>query len=501
MEKLLEMFNSMLNSSGNTWLKEDEVFTQMKKLRLFKTDLINCIKAKKIVCKTLDNKNYYTTLKFYRHEKIAAQNVVRILKEYVPPNISDEKLYECISNAEKKLGISLHEQQREAVFGATKYGLYIITGGPGTGKTSVLQALIDVLYQLKFDVEIRLTAPTGKAARRITESTKRMAKTIQKLLGLTETKKYPNKFLGDVLIVDEVSMLDMETTQAVLESIHNGRKLIFVGDIEQLPSVAPGAILRDMLESEVVPFTMLTKTFRQKAGSVLAENIALIKNGNANLLKGPDFEMIEIEDDPVSLLVDMFVEEAKEYGLYNIALLLPYRKSGILCSNYMNNVIQKKINPSTNYFESSLDNGSKVHYAVNDPVIQLENRAECVNGDVGIIKEIKNNSLIVAYDDGKNMVEYEKEEIPQQLSLAYALSINKSQGSEYPSVIMCISETHERMLNRNLLYTGVTRAKKKIRLLYDEMALYKSIFNEETNKRTTLFAEEIKDEFERRKYE
>lgn len=494
-KNMMELMEAVIASTGSVWITEEEIIRFCKKYRLH-IDELDYLVEKKIV-RAIKNipigKAYHTIFspaKYADWETYVAYDAIRIDSCFKRPNVTDEQIDRLIKEAEEKIGITLHEQQRAAVFCGVKSGFAIITGGPGTGKTCVLQVLRYVLRSIYYDVDIRFTAPTGKAARRITESTGNTAKTVQKELGITYANKNKKMFGGTVLIVDEVSMLDIETAYYTLRSIRNGQKVIFCGDIDQLPSVGPGAVLRDLLFSGAVPYVMLTKTFRQANDTNLFGNIQRIRNGEWQLKQGDDFEIIHTGPDCLNELVDCFLKEYNRYGVENVACLLPYRKAGTLCSDYVNNILQSKVNNPDGKLSllSYTEKGLPVKFTLKDPVMQLKNREECANGDVGIITKIDNSRVYVQYPQGG--VNYSKNEL-MQLSLAYAMSINKSQGSEYKSVVMGMTSQHSAMLKRNLVYTGVTRAKERCTLLHEDSAMMQAIADETAFSRVTMLGEKV----------
>lgn len=495
-----ELIESYLLDSGSTWVAEDNLVKYSRRMR-FPLEVFNLKNDKFIRKRKLRSGIYeFTTNRFLDMEFSIAKNVIRIMQTYYTPQISRFELDVHIASAEKQIGICLHDQQKLAVIGAIRNGVFIITGGPGTGKTCTLQSIEYVLKRIDPFIDIRYTAPTGKAARRISESTGNSAKTIQKELGITPENTRPKFYGGDVLIVDEVSMLDCETAYMVFRAIQNGQKIILVGDIDQLPSVGPGAILRDLIWSSVVPTVRLTKTFRQANDSTLFDNIQKVKKGEWQFKNGTDFQISHItkETNVITLLTELYLQEVTTYGLKNVACLLPYRKAGTLCSDYMNNVIQSKVNPTDGKpcLKGHTEQGYEIKFTVGDPVMQLENRAECANGDIGYVTEITDHDMTVIYQDatGEILVIYDKYSL-DQLSLAYAMSINKSQGSEYKSVIMGVTMAHKQMLNRNLVYTGITRAKKKCVCVQEDAAMQLAVGNEITLDRVTLLQKFLRNEY------
>ncbi len=484
--------------NGSIWLEKQELEEKAKRCKVSLAPLPGLVERGNVICYSPEGtgRTYYTTPKMDHMETEIAEHIIRIMNGYHPLAVDQEVIDHYIEKAELKFGKTLHEEQRKAVNMAVTSGFCVITGGPGTGKTCVLQTLTYVLMQLNVFVDIRFTAPTGKAARRIEESTGSFAKTTQMELGLAPGNFRHRYFGGDILVVDEVSMLDMETTYEVLRAIKTGDKVIFVGDIEQLPSVGPGAILRDLIFSEVVPATMLTKTFRQAEDSNIFGNIQKIINKDPDFSAGEDFVIVtagENESDPMDQLVEIFLQERQTYGADNVVCLLPYRRSGKLCSDRFNNIIQEIVNPVGDrpYLSIQSDGGLEIKLSAGDPVMQLENREEVANGDVGYVVNCTNRSLTVSYPQyGDLKVEYDNT-TAKDLSLAYAMSIHKSQGSEYKSVIMGITNAHTAMLNKNILYTGVTRAKERCVLLREEEAVITALHKESEYDRTTFLAEKI----------
>lgn len=487
--KVIRLISDMIAASGSIWLEDSKLDKWATKRKVSLRPLPFLVFQNYIRQLCIDGKHYYTLPQYDMWETYSAYDSIRILSQY-GCEVSASRIEHFILEAEEVTGKRLHEQQRKAVYMAVRNGICVITGGPGTGKTCVLETLTYVLQHIIFDIDIRFTAPTGKAARRITESTGNPAKTTQKELGITDSNPYKRMFGGDVLICDEVSMASQETIYYVLRAIAGGQKIILVGDTDQLPSVGPGAVLRDLIDSGVIPTVMLTKTFRQANDSNIYGNIARIKNGESGLVSGDDFEIVTAGEDPLQQLVDLYLKEYNKYGAENIACLLPYRKSGILCSDNFNNVIQSIVNPINNrpHLVAKTERGMAIKLSAGDPVMQLKNREECANGDVGIVESCRYGKLTVRFSDGR--VIYDHDTI-NDLCLAYGMSIHKSQGSEYKSVLVGVTMAHKSLLNRNLLYTGVTRAKEHCVLLQEEEAVRLAIQTEEQYERCTFLTDKL----------
>ena len=386
----------------------------------------------------------------------------------------------------------------------------VLIGGPGTGKTTVMNA-IRYCEERKYDgfrkPEIIFTAPTGKAARRITESVGVPAMTVQRQIGANELGDTPHIVSGDFMIVDEISMLDTITADHLMRAVDPKMKLLLVGDVDQLPSVGFGSVLRDLIDSGVIPVTKLEKTFRQKDGSVLANNIAYLRVGYAGLEQGDDFKIYPAEGDMVKKLLDEFVASVDKWGLKNTVLLTPYRRKGETCANRMNSLIQQTINAKAKGIQTVITDEDEdgnpytldVCFRVGDPVMQLKNRKDCpiANGDVGYVVNVWPEKETVTVDYGHYKKTYHKDEF-NELNLAYAMSVHKSQGSEYKCVITAALPEHKLLLNRNMVYTAVTRAKKECIVYADEDCLKSALTVEGGYIRDTFLCEEIRYENKKR---
>ena len=407
---------------------------------------------------------------------------------------SEEQIRKSLAVIQKEEQIELDELQIRAVIEAVNCGLLVITGGPGTGKTTTINTIIR--YFEKGDMDILLAAPTGRAAKRMTEATGYEAKTIHRLLELTgmpeEDEKSrttsmhferneDNPLEADVIIIDEMSMVDINLMHSLLRAVNVGTRLILVGDVDQLPSVGPGNVLRDIIESECFHVVKLTRIFRQAAQSDIIVNAHRINAGERIPIgkSSRDFLFIK-RDDPnaiINAMITLVREKLPNYvhaDLFEVQVMTPMRK-GVLGSIRLNSILQEFLNPPSaekaekEYGETTFRVGDKVMQIKNNYQIEwtsynrsgipVDKGAGVFNGDLGRIREINTFAELVTveYDEGKR-VEYSFKQL-EELELAYAITIHKSQGSEYPAVVIPVWSGPQMLMTRNLIYTAVTRAR------------------------------------------
>lgn len=394
----------------------------------------------------------------------------------------------------------LADKQREAVEKSLESGMTVITGGPGTGKTTVVQTIIRLAEQE--GLRILLCAPTGRAAKRLAETTQRKAKTIHRLLipdgrqgriqvfEYNETKLLP----ADLVIVDEVSMLDMEMMYHLLSALKPQCRCILVGDADQLPSVGAGAVLHDIIASGQVPVVRLDTIFRQQEGGRIVTNAHLINSGRLPVVnEDPEFRFVEIEDEAqgAEKISALYNSELLETGdKFAVQVLSPMYKNPCGVDN-LNQLIQGRFNPSAEG-KGELK-GKNVIFRVGDKVMQKHNDYEkgVFNGDIGEIFAIQKDMVYVRYPEQD--VKYEGQEV-DEITLAYAITVHKSQGSEYHTVIMVLVNSHAIMLQRNLFYTAVTRAKRKVILVGSKRAVQTAVQNQRTSRRFTLLIPRLQGE-------
>lgn len=429
-------------------------------------------------------------------ENGTAQCIREMLQRSSLPYIGD--LDDEIDQQQVELGFILAEEQRQAVKTALVSPLCIISGGPGTGKTSIQRVFLNIYRKAFPDADIVCCAPTGRAARRLEQSTGLPAYTVHKALNLTagetNTLTLPEPVDADLVLVDEVSMLDMSMTWYLFHALPPMCRLVLVGDADQLPSVGPGAVLSEMLRCGRIPMVMLDKVFRQSEGSMIAENAQRIRHGDTSLQFDGDFQFWSSADIQQSAewLEQLYMQEVSRYGVDNVALLTPFRAKTETGVRSMNERLRALVNPpSVNKPQIAL--GQRI-FRLGDKVMQTKNREEVSNGDIGYIRKIERDEdgfqVEVDFHDDR-IVSYEDNESLSHLDLAYATTIHKSQGGQYDSVLLSIQNCHGRMLKRPLVYTGLTRAKRKVQIVGDWQAVIRAIQTTDTERRNTMLAARI----------
>lgn len=433
---------------------------------------------------------------FYYSELGAAKRVRQILAE--ESKYKAAGIDEHLKNIQEEHNIQYDDIQIEAVKTAAGSKLMVLTGGPGTGKTTTTLAIIKVFQKL--NARVLLAAPTGRAAKRMAETTGLEAKTIHRLLEYKPPEGYKKNEESpldcDVLIIDETSMVDIMLFYNLLKAVSNETVLILVGDVDQLPSVGAGNVLKDIIESETVNVVRLTRIFRQAQGSAIVTNAHRINRGETPNLKGgksSDFFFIE-EDEPqkvVETITELCSKRLPNYykvdPVNDIQVLCPMQKGETGAFN-LNIILQEALNPA----EVSIKYGGTV-YRLNDKVMQIKNNYDknVFNGDIGSITGIDTEDRMLAICfDGVN-VEYDATEL-DEVVLAYATTVHKSQGSEYKIVVAPVTMQHYMMLQRNLLYTCVTRAKKILVLVGSKKAIGIAVSNNRMQKRNTMLVERLK---------
>lgn len=499
-------------ADGHTYLPKEQLFLRAQELlgvdkAYMEKHLMDLAMDRKLVIKVQGEEQLVYGSQYYYLELNTAR-MLRELNVRCPEN--RELAEERIRLIEKATGTILDEMQRKAVLGAAENGLFILTGGPGTGKTTTINAIIR--YFEGEDLVIRLAAPTGRAAKRMTEATGYEAQTIHRLLelaGMPEEegsrqnihfeRNEQNPLEVDVIIIDEMSMVDIHLMHSLLSAITVGTRLILVGDVNQLPSVGPGNVLRDMIRSKAFPIVELHKIFRQAFESDIVVNAHKINKGEPVELnnKSRDFFFLKRYDADIIIrvLIALIQEKLPPYvdaKYTDIQVLTPMRK-GLLGVERLNQILQRYLNPPSpkkkekEYGQGLFRQGDKVMQIKNNYQIEWEIRGNygipvdkgvgVFNGDTGIIRDMNDfaQTLTVEFEEGR-FVEYSYKQL-DELELAYAITIHKSQGSEYPAVVMPLLSGPRMLLNRNLLYTAVTRARKCVTIVGSEETFREMVAN------------------------
>ena len=436
----------------------------------------------------------------YYAEKKVAMRLLQLQQATEP--LSEDNLSLFIKVWEKDNQIQLAQKQKEAIKACLHHGVLVLTGGPGTGKTTVIKGILSILKAQ--GLKIRLAAPTGRAAKRLSETTGQKALTIHRLLEANNLAQDDNLKLGfskdiddqldaDVIILDEVSMVDIVLMHHFLNAVPDGCRIILVGDTDQLPAVGPGSVLKDIIRSQKIPAIRLDEIFRQAQTSMIIQNAHIINAGRLPDLRKQysDFVFYELNDDTsiTQKILDLCTKDLPHEGfdvLKDVQVLSPMHR--FLCGvENLNLMLQEQLNPKKNQDELKY---SSQTFRVGDKVMHIRNNYQknVFNGDIGFIQDINNEKLTVDYFD--HIVTYEKNEL-NELTLAYASSVHKSQGSEYKVVIIPLSTSHYIMLQRNLLYTAITRAKQKVVIIGSKKALMTAVQSNRTQKRYTLLAERL----------
>lgn len=408
----------------------------------------------------------------------------------------------------KQLGITLSEKQERAVEAVFVHNLSIITGGPGTGKTTVLKAILGVYQKVYPGANILLAAPTGRASRRMAESTGFLdARTLHSALRIgTEEDALPedkrSDIEADLIVVDETSMVDQWLARQFFTRIRPGTKVVLVGDADQLPSVGAGNVFHELIECGVIAVTVLDQIFRQAEDSRIAHNAQYIHQALTGLLYGDDFVFLKSSDqsNAAKKICSLYYEAVREFGIDHVMILSPFRESGDASAEKLNGIIREELNPydeakgELRLGNQSFRMGDRVMQTKNDYNIQLRDKkgdligAGVFNGDIGTIIGLESDTVNVDYDG--RLASYPLDRVGD-LTLAYATTVHKAMGSEYDCVIIPVLRANMRLLNRNLIYTAITRAKKKVFLVGQKDMLFAAILRHKADQRNTLLGERI----------
>lgn len=511
------------STEGHTYLPEEELTRRTGQLlevgeEQIEKQYMDLAIERKIIMKQGENQTQIYAASFYYMEA----NTATMLKQLnVSYDVPDLEIEERVRRIEKQTGMELDEHQMTAVKEAVRNGLLIITGGPGTGKTTTINTIIK--YFEMEGLDIFLAAPTGRAAKRMSETTGFEARTIHRMLELNGgvdgaagfERNEQNPLETDVVIIDEMSMVDISLMHALLKAVAVGTRLILVGDVNQLPSVGPGSVLRDIIRSHECNVVMLTKIFRQASTSDIIVNAHKINQGEEVTLdnKSMDFFFLKRYDADViiSVVLQLIKQKLPKFvdaTPYDIQVLTPMRK-GLLGVERLNGILQRYLNPPSpqkrekEHGDILFREGDKIMQTRNNYQLEWEIRTKyglsvdkgtgVFNGDMGIVREINDfaETMTVEFDEGR-MVEYPYK-LLDELELAYAITIHKSQGSEYPAVVIPLLSGPSMLMNRNLLYTAVTRARKCVTLVGNEVTFAQMVQSTSQQKRYSGLCDRLKE--------
>lgn len=511
------------SGEGHTFLPKEELTSKASELlgidqEIIEKNYMDLSIDRKIVMKQSGEQTQIYAASFYYMEANTATMLRKLDNTY---DVADAEIEQRIHKIEKQTGMELDEHQVQAVKEAVRNGLLVITGGPGTGKTTTINTIIRY-FELE-GMDIFLAAPTGRAAKRMSETTGFEARTIHRMLELNGgmegnagfERNETNPLETDVVIIDEMSMVDITLMNSLLKAIAPGTRLILVGDINQLPSVGPGSVLKDIIQSEIFNVVMLTKIFRQASTSDIIVNAHKINRGEEVSLDNKSMDFFFLKRYEADIIINVVLQLVKQKlpkfvdaTPYDIQVLTPMRK-GLLGVERLNGILQHYLNPPDKS-KREKEHGDMV-FREGDKVMQTKNNYQleweiCTkfgltvdkgmgifNGDMGIITEINDfaETMTVEFDEGRK-VEYSYK-LLDELELAYAITIHKSQGSEYPAVVIPLLNGPSMLMNRNLLYTAVTRARKCVTLVGNDTTFQQMIKNTSQQKRYSGLCDRIRE--------
>lgn len=511
------------SGEGHTFLPQEELTAKTSELlgidkEIIEKNYMDLSIDRKIIMKQSGDQVQIYSSSFYYMEA----NTATMLRELdITYDVADAEIEQRIHNIEKQTGMQLDEHQVQAVKEAVRNGLLIITGGPGTGKTTTINTIIRY-FEIE-GMDIFLAAPTGRAAKRMSETTGFEARTIHRMLELNGgmegsagfERNETNPLETDVVIIDEMSMVDITLMNSLLKAIAPGTRLILVGDINQLPSVGPGSVLKDIIQSEAFNVVMLTKIFRQASTSDIIVNAHKINRGEEVSLDNKSMDFFFLKRYEADIIINVVLQLVKQKlpkfvdaTPYDIQVLTPMRK-GLLGVERLNGILQQYLNPpdkskrEKEHGDMVFREGDKVMQTKNNYQLEWEIRTKfgltvdkgmgIFNGDMGIITEINDfaETMTVEFDEGRK-VEYSYK-LLDELELAYAITIHKSQGSEYPAVVIPLLNGPSMLMNRNLLYTAVTRARKCVTLVGNDATFNQMIQNTSQQKRYSGLCDRIRE--------
>jgi len=474
------MYNELLkaNQNGHFFLEKQVLKNRLEKQGVSFTET-------EMDQRFFKRKNHIYIKDYFDIEKRIAKNIKQRLS--LPKEKEDSSL---IDQWEKETSFTLAKNQKEAVLMALKERFCIVTGGPGVGKTTVCKCITDLLGM---HASILMVAPTGRAAKRAHESTGLPTSTVHRLLeynGVAFQKHAENQIETDILVIDECSMIDAPLLLQLLEATPLETKIIFVGDVDQLPSVGPGQTLKDMIESEIVPVTRLTEIFRQAADSPIITLAYAVNRGEMPACEDhEDLEYIDFEEEEhvCQKTVEIASRLYQENDLFDVQVLIPMNKGKVGIKKINQELQAKLTNPTPSVKVADYE------IRLGDKVIQTKNDYEksIYNGDVGIVTYVSKGLIKVRFQGSEEETRYTKEKF-QELKLSYAITVHRSQGSEYKFAVIPTVSSYGQMLQKNLLYTAITRAKKKLWMIYQEAALEACVKLTSVPKRNTTLCELLK---------
>ncbi len=487
-----------LTNSGHSCFLEEEFYPLAEKILEVDTSLILEVLKELVLTNQVirtsfligeEEKSFLWLKSYHYFETQIAKEIIRIKTS--PCSIREVDKKKALDWVENQMHIKLAEEQKEAVLASLEEKIHIITGGPGTGKSTITKAILEITSWLT--QKITLAAPTGRAAKRLSQITRKKASTIHSLLefdfsqkGFKKNKENPLEC--DLLIIDEASMIDSMLMVFLLQAVPSHTRILIIGDSDQLPSVGAGYVLNDLIKSQTLPVTRLKRIFRQAQGSKIIYNAHRINEGIFPDLSSPDddFQFYEIKDHQeiqnklIDLVSNVIPKEKRFHPIDDIQILTPMRKGG-LGIDILNPLMQETLNPSNKPF---FKGGRKFH--INDKVMQVKNNysKNVFNGDIGKIFHIDLSEQLMTISFNNRLVEYDFSEL-DEIQSAYVCSVHKYQGCECPCVIMIIHTSHFKLLYKNLLYTAITRGKKQVILIGTKQAIAIAVKNQEAQKRYT----------------
>ena len=498
---LLSVIKQECMNRGSTYISLDIIQSRFMHLFSFVSDIhsiLNClIEDEKIV---YENDKYYP-YNLYESEKIIKTTLTRYLNGISNPEYDFEDVEEVLMELEEKWNIEYEETQRDAIYSFLENDIMILSGGPGTGKTTIVKAMIALYKKVEPHKQIALVAPTGRAAKRLSEACDVQASTIHRLLKWdintnTFNHDQDHPIDADLVIIDEFSMVDSYLFSRLLLACGNVSKILLIGDEAQLPSIAPGQVLYDLIETKQIETVFLKHIFRQHQHSGIISISHALRNNELNQLKEieqySDIHFYQTPEEKIQNLISRIINKAvnEGYDLYDFQVLSPMYQ-GVAGIDSLNEILQEIINPKADF-----KNEVKIYnhiFREGDKVLQLKNRPEdnVFNGDLGLIIEIQKRDGVyylqdkVIVDFEGDVVEYTSQDF-NQLTLAYCMSIHKAQGSEFKIVVIPFSKAHLRMIKKNLVYTAMTRAKQSLFLVGDYATFIQGIQKTELHRETTL---------------